>query len=273
MSDTQQRILGTILSNLPALLAMKDKKLAYNLANPRFCQFLGKTPADIVGKTDADLFPQTESAACAKEDQSVIKSCMARNSELQLTGNDGPHWFDIMRAPILDENGDPAGVMFTAYDITEYKTREAAVQGAEARISEAEQRAQAAQAQLDEQAASAAQAQTHLSEQRAAVEAMLAEKAALQDQLIDAQSAAAQANQQLTDAVASQAVLQTQLAESAQRVEAAEAQAMAAQEGLRQQLKAAEEEREQIDARLKQATDVHAQAGQLAQQLANLLQS
>jgi hypothetical protein len=48
---------------------------------------------------------------------------------------------------------------------------------------------------------------------------------------------------------------------------------MAAQEGLRQQLKAAEEEREQIDARLKQATDVHAQAGQLAQQLANLLQS
>ena len=85
MSDAHQRILGTILTNLPGMLALKDKKLAYTVANPEFCQFLGKGPAEIMGKTDQDLFPDVEAAACAKEDQAVLKSGMARASELQLT--------------------------------------------------------------------------------------------------------------------------------------------------------------------------------------------
>jgi PAS domain S-box-containing protein len=284
MSDTQQRILGTILSNLPALLALKDKKLTYTVVNPRFCQLLGKTPPEIAGKTDADLFQAEEAGACAKEDQSVLKSGMARSSEIQLTGKDGAHWFDVMRAPILDENGDPAGIMFAAYDVTEFKHREVAVQGAEARIAEAVQRADALQATMDEHATAAAQAQAHVAEQRAAVEALLAEKAALQDQLIEAQSAASTAAQEAAQlaqgatqareaAAAAQAELQASVAALTEKLDAAEAQANAAQEGLRQQLKAAEEERTQLDARLQQASATHAQAGQLAQTLANLLQS
>lgn len=284
MSDTQQRILGTILSNLPALLALKDKKLAYTVVNPRFCQLLGKTPPEIVGKTDADLFPAAEAAACVKEEQSVLKTGVAKSSETQLTCKDGVHWFDVMRAPILDENGDPAGIMFAAYDVTEFKHREVAVQGAEARISEAEQRANALQAQCEEQSAAAVQTQAHIAEQRAAVEAMLAEKAALQDQLIEAQSAAsasaqeaaaaAQAAAQARDAAeATRAAMEAQVTALTEQLDATAAQAAAAQEALRQQLKAAEEERDQVEARLQQASATYARAGQLAQELAHLLNS
>ncbi len=280
MSDAHQRILGTILSNLPGMLALKDKKLAYTVANPAFCQFLGKGPAEIVGKTDADLFPEGEAAACAKEDQSVLKSGMARNAESQLTGKPGVRWFDTARAAILDENGDPAGIMFTAYDITDFKEREIAIQAAEGKVSAAEQQAAAAGQQATEAAQRASAAEAALAEvqaqiaeleqgsasQKAAVEGMLQEKAALQDQVIELQ-------QQAADAAANATAAQAKAAELTQQLEAADAQSTAAQESLRQQLLATEQGRDAATAQAAQNAERVGQAAQLAKQLGDLLGS
>lgn len=273
MSDAHQRILGTILTNLPGMLALKDKKLAYTVANPEFCQFLGKGPAEITGKTDHDLFPEAEAAACAKEDQAVLKSGIARASELQLTGKQGARWFEVSRAAILDEKGDPAGVMFTAYDRTEFKEREAAVHSAEARIAAAEQQSAEAAQRIAAAQAEAAAAQARLSEleqgiaaQKAAVEDMLKEKAALQDQLVALQQQASEAGQAATQATAKAESLTQQL-------EAAQAQTAAAQEALRQQLLAAEQERDAARQQLADLSARHAEAAQLAKQLADRLSS
>lgn len=280
MSDAHQRILGTILSNLPGMLALKDKKLAYTVANPAFCQFLGKGPAEIVGKTDTDLFPQAEAAASAKEDLAVLKSGMARNAESQLSGKPGTRWFDSARAAILDENGDPAGVMFTAYDITDFKEREIAIQAAEAKVADAEQQAAAAAQQAVEAAQRATSAESALAEvqarlaeleqssanQRAAVEGMLQEKAALQDQVVDLQ-------QQAADASAAATASQAKAGELAQQLEAAEAQATAAQESIRQQLLVAQQERDAATAQAAQGMERMTQAAQLAKQLGDLLGS
>lgn len=273
MSDAHQRILGTILTNLPGMLALKDKKLAYTVANPEFCQFLGKGPAEIMGKTDQELFPEAEAAACAKEDQAVLKSGMARGSELRLTGKQGARWFEVSRAAILDEKGDPAGVMFTAYDRTEFKDREAAVQSAEARVAAAEQQSTEAAQRVAAAEAAAATAQARLTEleqgsaaQKAAVEGMLQEKAALQDQLVALQQQASEAGQAAAEAGAKAESL-------AQQLEAAQAQIAAAQEALRQQLLAADQERDVARQQLSDLSARQAEAAQLAKQLADRLRS
>lgn len=210
MSDTALRTLRTILTGTPGFIALKNKNGVYEVVNPPFCQFLGKAPEEIVGKSDAALFPPAENELSAKEEKAVLQAGMPRRCEQQLSGAKGPRWFEITRAPILDDNGDPAGILLTAHDVTEFRQREAAVREAEARIHAAE-----AQAASLSQAIEAAQ--TALA---AAEEAR--RKAETQNQALQAALGHAQ-----QEAAAARASAERQLAEAAAEAERAR-QALAA---------------------------------------------
>lgn len=138
MSDAQQRMLRTILAGAPGFLVLKNRSLAYEVANPKFCQFVAKGPAEIVGKTDADLFSKEEAETSGREDRAVIQSGLPRKAEQSLTGPEGPRWFEMHRSPILDDAGEPAGVFLAAYEITAFKRREEAIREGEVRIAEFE---------------------------------------------------------------------------------------------------------------------------------------
>ena len=68
--------------------------------------------------------------------------------ELQLSGKEGPRWFDLALSAVLDDNGDPDGVMISGQDITVFKQREAGIAAAESHVAEATAQAAAAQEQL-----------------------------------------------------------------------------------------------------------------------------
>jgi PAS domain S-box-containing protein len=283
MSDATQRILGTVLSNLPGFLALKNGQLAYEVVNPQFCQFLGRGPEDIVGKTDKDLFPEEEAKLCASEEKSVLKSGMSRRIEQQFTGKGQPHWFDVTRAPILDEMGDPAGVMFTAYDVTAFKLREQAVQTAEQQIAAAEQRANDAQGQLGQATDRAAQAEQALqaAEQNhaAAAQALAAAEQgkATAEQQLAALSQQAQAQAAELDQVRAQAqqeieAAKARAAEMEALVEKARAAAQQVEAQMNQRVQEAEAARAQLEAQVQQAAQAKTQAAQLAKQLSDLLQ-
>jgi len=150
MSDTAQRTLRTIIGGTPGILALKTKTLKYEVVNPTLCQLLAKAPQEIVGKGDEELFPAEEAAALAKESKSVLSSTITKSAQLPLTCKDGQHWFDITLSAVLDDNGDPAGILIAGHDITPYKQREAALQQGEAKIIEAESARAAAQAQYED---------------------------------------------------------------------------------------------------------------------------
>ncbi|MBI1319730.1 MAG: PAS domain-containing protein [Candidatus Hydrogenedens sp.] len=283
MSEAAQRILGTVLSNLPGFLALKNAQLAYEVVNPQFCQFLGKGPEDIVGRTDTDLFPAEEAQLCASEGKSVIKSGMVRRIEQQLTGKSGPHWFDVTRAPMLDENGDPAGVMFTAYDVTAFKLREEAVKTAEAQITEAQQRAQTAEGQLAEaqqqaqaageqlteaqqQAQAAQQALNEAQQAKAAAEQQLAELSQqAQVQATELEQVRAQSQQEIADAQAKAGEMQA-------LVDKARAAAQQVEAQMTQRVQEAEAAKAEVETRLQQAAQAQTAAAQLAKQLVDALQ-
>lgn len=220
MSEALQRTLRAILAGTPGLLALKNKDLAYEVANPRFCQFLGKALPDIMNKRDADLFPAEEAAVSGKEEQAVLQAGMPRKLEQGLSGSEGSRWFEVTRSPILDAEGDPGGVLMVAYDITELKKRQAAVLEGSTKIAALEQQAKEA----TENATKAIQERDAVATKLSEIESRIGEleEAATQAQARVAEAESAASAQQ---AAAAQATgkLQAELARLQSALEASEA--------------------------------------------------
>lgn len=223
MSDSHQRTLRTILTGTSGWLVLKNSQLAYEVVNPLFCQFLGKSPEEIVGKTDKDLFGAEEATAAFAEDKSVLKSGIPRASEQCFTGKDGLAWFSVYRAPIMDDNGDPAGIILTAHDISSFRQREQQVSKAEAEIKAARGSVKALEeqcGQLQQQLQAAAQAQSESAGRAQTLESQL-----------DAHSSAlAEAQEKVATWSARVTELETQLAGASQlEARLAEAQRLSAE--------------------------------------------
>lgn len=281
MSDSAQRTLRTILTGMPGILALKNKKLVYEVVNPQFCQFLGKAMDEIAGKTDEQLFPAAEAAAAGKEQKSVLNSGISRRVELQLSGKDGPHFFDVTLSAVLDENGDPDGVMIAGHDVTVFKQREAAVAGAEARVADAEQRAAAATEKLrllHEEAkaleVAAQQQQDHLKQREKQLAQALKQTGILEGQVKEAQDALQAAQAQLAEATAARAQAEQALATAEGTLASAQA-SVAAAEGRVSAAEAAASEAHARLASLQAEADSlrqrQADAASLARQLADKL--
>ena len=212
VNDSQQRLLRTIITGIPGLLALKNKELRYEVVNPAFCQFLGKAPDQIAGRTDAELLPEGEAAAVRHQDQLVLKSGLARSQEESMTGAAGSCWLDVARIPVLNEDGDAIGLLFFARDITALKSREGELQAGLARQAGLEQASQEAESRVHacEDAMKAVQAahtakMLETQSELEAVQALANEAARRQD---EAQSHLRQREDELAALLQRQSVLQ-----------------------------------------------------------------
>lgn len=252
MTESQQRLVRTILSGYPGFLVLKNKQLGYEVVNPAFCQFLAKGPDEIIGKRDADLFSGPEAAAAQKEDKAVMDLGTARKCEQPFTGANGVRWFEVTRSPIFDESGDPAGILLFAGDITAFKTREKAIAAGEAKIeafqqqaSEAESRLAQAESELQAALARAAQQdilQAQLKEKDARIAAEQQEIEALQSDFQMAQEELFRRRQEMSELQQTLHLAESRVAQ----LEAESERARTAQEEsarLQQQLREAMEER------------------------------
>lgn len=85
----QEELLDSIFATTPDLFCLKDTGLRYQFANPAFCDFLGKSLADIVGKSDDDLFPLEEAEIYRQSDRRVMASERQESADYQVTGMRG----------------------------------------------------------------------------------------------------------------------------------------------------------------------------------------
>ena len=120
-----------ILSATPNLLALKDRDFVYQIVNPAFCKFLGKTEESIIGKTDFDLFPRFEADIYHRDDLKVIKTGKAQIQDEEVTGEDEKRWLRVAKMPALSENGASIGVLCSVVDITNRKRAEESLAKAE----------------------------------------------------------------------------------------------------------------------------------------------
>ncbi|HEX7153377.1 MAG TPA: PAS domain S-box protein [Thermoanaerobaculia bacterium] len=111
--------LQALLDNMPDLAWIKDEESRFVAVNTALANFMGRTPAEIVGRTDLDLFPPEYGTAYRALDQQVRQSRKAHRLVEAIRSHAGEErWIETVKAPITDESGRIIGTGGIARDIT-----------------------------------------------------------------------------------------------------------------------------------------------------------
>jgi len=132
----QQNLLRTIFRTIPDLIVLKDRDLDYRAVNPAFCRFLGRTEEEILGRKDQDLFPPAEVDIYRREDLRVMESGQSVAKDREVTGAQGKQWLQVLKTPVLDEEGATAGIICSFRDISARKKAEETLESHRARLQE-----------------------------------------------------------------------------------------------------------------------------------------
>lgn len=127
----ERDLLHTLMDNTPDCIYFKDESGRYRRVNRAQAAVLGlEDPEQAVGKTDFDFFSPEAAREIQAREMEVIKSGEPRiNSIDQVPRRGGqPLWVIATEVPIRNENGDPAGLVVIARDITERKQAEEAIE-------------------------------------------------------------------------------------------------------------------------------------------------
>ena len=90
--------------------------------NPAFCRYLDKNQKDLIGKRYADFFPVKVAEAYKQSDLSVLRTGKAEITERLAYNDEGPYtWLRVLKAPVLNRQGEPIGILTSLHDITERK--------------------------------------------------------------------------------------------------------------------------------------------------------
>ena len=125
--QTRSKMLHNLFSTTPDLLVLKDRDSVYQAVNPAFCRYLGKPAAEIIGKTDFDLFPLNEAERYRRDDLRVMETGVQLVQDEEVTSAIGIKWLQVVKTPVLDEAGQPSGVLCSVRDIGARKEMEEAL--------------------------------------------------------------------------------------------------------------------------------------------------
>jgi PAS domain S-box-containing protein len=119
LRETNAR-LDALIEAIPDVIYFKDAQ-GQNLAvNKAYEELLGLEKKDILGKTDEQLLPPILSEQCWKSDQEAIKERHLVRIEEQLASDQGERiFFDTIKVPLLDEQGNFEGLVGISRDVTE----------------------------------------------------------------------------------------------------------------------------------------------------------
>jgi PAS domain S-box-containing protein len=129
----QEHFHRVLLSNFPFAAWMKDKEGRYQVVNVKLAEYLGLSSSEqLLGKTIHDFFQPEVADVMSAEVQDVLTTGKIMHSEKEYAVNDGKRWFDIHLSPI-SVDGQVAGTVGCAWDITERKLMEKALMESEER--------------------------------------------------------------------------------------------------------------------------------------------
>ena len=122
-TSAQKELLENILSNIPALVYVRDTELRFIMVNKAFEKILQKNSDFIIGKTDFDIFPEDTAKKMAEDDIEVMTNGKPKlGIEENLLLPDGRNiWVIANKMPLHDKNGEVKGIMGISYDISEIK--------------------------------------------------------------------------------------------------------------------------------------------------------
>lgn len=125
--EERENILKVVMDTLPGRVFYKDKNGRYVYVNKQFDEFYNKEGiGEVVGKTNFEIHPSEELAIkYTREDNEVIETKNSIKAETILYSDDGKEIYtEAVKVPVMDKDGEVAGVVGLILDVTEKKEAE-----------------------------------------------------------------------------------------------------------------------------------------------------
>ena len=119
------RELRAFVDNVPALATVKDAELKLRLVNVSLARAVGAPADSLVGKTDFDIFPEHLARIYREHDLETLQRKQALQFEEEVVVDGRRCLYRVVKAPILEPDGEPVGLVAVAIDVTEQKALEA----------------------------------------------------------------------------------------------------------------------------------------------------
>ncbi len=122
----EQAQLRTLVENSPDAMVLKDRNNVYVHCNAGAQALLGRPDDSIIGRTDDDLFVDKAFVTFIKEsDGEVLRTGQTHRYEETFAAPDGaPRDLEVIKVPVRADDGEIAGVLAVARDITERRRAE-----------------------------------------------------------------------------------------------------------------------------------------------------
>jgi len=122
-----EKLLRTLIDNLPVNVYIKDTESRKILVNKAECEFLGvDNPEDILGKSDFELYPEESAIKSREEDlrvMSTLKPIIGKETnKIKLDGKETS--FLSSKIPLLNNKGIAYGLVGISLDISKLKQKE-----------------------------------------------------------------------------------------------------------------------------------------------------
>lgn len=114
----------TLIKSLPQRVFFKDCRSAFISVNDSFAGDLGMRPVDLIGKSDHDLFPKESADKYRADDLRVIETRRSEMLEEVNVVQGRERIVEVVKAPVIGDDGDVLGVLGLFTDITDRKQAE-----------------------------------------------------------------------------------------------------------------------------------------------------
>lgn len=111
-----------ILDTLGTPIFIKNDQHQWIIVNNAFCDFIGKSKAELIGKSDYDFFPKEEADVFWKKDNEVFKTGDPNINEEMFTDSDGRHHVIITQKMLLADQEYGNTLCGVITDVTQLKS-------------------------------------------------------------------------------------------------------------------------------------------------------
>ena len=126
-----QAVYSSLVESLPIRVFRKDVDGRIQFGNQRYCDAMGMTLEELRYKTDKDLAPAELAEKYMRDDQEIMKSGQIfRGIEEHVTPEGESRYVEVLKAPVLDANGNPSGIQGIFWDVTDRHKAEEALRNA-----------------------------------------------------------------------------------------------------------------------------------------------
>ncbi len=116
---------SAILENIPDIAWLKDRDSRFIAVNDQLAKASGWNAADLVGKNDLDVWPRELAEHYRADDAEVMQTGERKTIEEPISDAYGQiRWFETIKTPIIDPDGNVMGTAGIARDITKRKQME-----------------------------------------------------------------------------------------------------------------------------------------------------